>query len=225
MKTNGDFIMKRLKGFTLIELLVVVAIIAVLIALLLPALAKVRENARSTVCKSRLKQYGAGIFLYAQNNQDRFPPFCYYWDGGHPERNWRNMLSESLQFAPSEFFHCPSSEERDPKDPVNGWAYYCSYGGNAYLGTGTIYTPTGGNSGAVDQVSAVEQPDKIMMLFDFQIRETGWHSLHRWLYAANPGAYMRCSALRHLSRMNILFCDGHVGDQDYPIVNAQLFPR
>jgi prepilin-type N-terminal cleavage/methylation domain-containing protein len=61
------------KGFTLIELLVVVAIIALLIAILLPSLARARELARRSVCGSQLKQIGTALNVYAKDNNEKFP--------------------------------------------------------------------------------------------------------------------------------------------------------
>ena len=65
------------KGFTLIELLVVISIIALLIALLLPALAKARSLALATICESNLRQIGTGVQEYAQEYEDAILPAGY----------------------------------------------------------------------------------------------------------------------------------------------------
>ena len=62
------------KGFTLIELLTVIAIIGILAAILIPVLGRVRDQARSAVCQSNLRQVGVAVQMYAYDNNDRTPP-------------------------------------------------------------------------------------------------------------------------------------------------------
>ncbi|MHC4755224.1 MAG: type II secretion system protein [Planctomycetota bacterium] len=58
--------MKKLKGFTLIELLVVISIIALLMAMLLPALGRAKDQATKVICQSRLKQWAIIWTMYTQ---------------------------------------------------------------------------------------------------------------------------------------------------------------
>ena len=69
--------MKRSLTFTLIELLVVIAIIAILAAMLLPALSKARNKARTISCASQLKQLALGVIMYTGDNEDRCPYFSW----------------------------------------------------------------------------------------------------------------------------------------------------
>jgi prepilin-type N-terminal cleavage/methylation domain-containing protein len=79
----------RNAGFTLIELLVVIAIIAILAAMLLPALSNAKERAQRISCLNNLKQMGAAMFLYGSDSNDRVPPGMYVRGGGAP---WQAYL-------------------------------------------------------------------------------------------------------------------------------------
>ena len=75
MFSNSSRSSKRdsIRAFTLIELLVVIAIIAILAAILFPVFAQAREKARSISCLSNNRQIGIALFMYVQDNDEKYP--------------------------------------------------------------------------------------------------------------------------------------------------------
>src|SRR5262249_38803068 len=96
------------RAFTLIELLVVIAIIAILAAILFPVFAQAREAARSTSCKSNLKQAGLAMSMYMQDHDGKVVP-CYRYQGsfeGDPLLWYPDLLNPYVKNAG--IWYCPS---------------------------------------------------------------------------------------------------------------------
>jgi prepilin-type N-terminal cleavage/methylation domain-containing protein len=94
-----------LKGFTLIELLVVIAIIALLMGILMPALQRVRQQARSVACLSKLKQWALYFAMYAEDNSGRFMA----GSTAQPTANrWVSALGDYYKWD-DEFTCCPNA--------------------------------------------------------------------------------------------------------------------
>jgi len=155
---------KNTAGFTLIELLVVIAVIALLLAILTPALNMAKEHAKRVICSSRLKSIGLALVLYADANAGKLPknddpghPYtAYRGDGGyalHPTGRTPmklGLLYETGLIDVAKIFYCPSNRL--------DWLKYKSYtqpgewgtlpqnyntqnGSNNWVRTGCTYYP------------------------------------------------------------------------------------
>lgn len=108
------------RAFTLVELLVVIGIIAVLIALLMPALATVRKKAQAVVCASNLRSIGQAMMMYT--TRYGYYPSCYVADGPNAYAIWPVRL-RPLTGNDQRVFYCPAQDERcewPTTDPIPG---------------------------------------------------------------------------------------------------------
>ena len=108
----------RKSGFTLIELLVVIAIIAILAAMLLPALAKAKEKARSINCVSNMKQWALAWRLYTDDNRGSFSTGQNI-TGGAVRGQWVEALVKTYSQKP-DLLHCPSANGEPISWPGTG---------------------------------------------------------------------------------------------------------
>ena len=109
-------------GFTLIELLVVIAIIALLMAILFPVLRSARNQARATVCRANLKQWGQILNLYTQDNEGFLPPTSLYAIAfilRGPYKNSDNQRVSSYSPISTEGIRCCPMAIAQPKEDAN----------------------------------------------------------------------------------------------------------
>ena len=217
---------KARSGFTLIELLVVIAIIAILAAILFPAFARARENARRSSCQSNLKQIGLGVLQYTQDYDERYP--MQYYEGGTAATGWASQIEAYTKSA--QIYQCPSDQFPPSDDPGDSWSAsdpdsYNDYSINlALVWDVDLYTSSGGTVGTFvgKKQSVLTAPTLTAMLNDGNAHSAAYWSLgcgHNVAEIAScpagkakftPISGQPSMAQRHLEGMNYAFADGHV---------------
>ncbi len=120
---------RRLSGFTLIELLVVISIIAVLIAMLIPAISMIRFSANGMICVNRQKQTAVGIFTYANDNDNELPyvklSYYDYYQGKQRNESAGMSCAASVNGMIYPYVEtmlialCPSNKDKHPVNDPN----------------------------------------------------------------------------------------------------------
>jgi len=112
-----------LRGFTLIELLVVIAIIALLMAILMPALERVKKQAKAVACQSNLKQWGLVWAMYTEENNSKFPGYLGY--------DWMQKLVDYYRNS-ERLLYCPTTTRTAAEGADIRYAIIVGSGGRRY---------------------------------------------------------------------------------------------
>lgn len=201
------------KVFTLIELLVVIGIIAILAAMLLPALNKAREKAKTIKCSSNQKQIANMVIFYLDDNDSYYPA---PWSGAE---NWLAQLSYIYLYKSnvSKYAEVFSRDRnliaRCPERTMTNDAYKDKYSGNDnWVMYGINYYYFGGGAGhnEAKKVVSMKHPSATIFAADASA-ENGKGHITIWTGSAHPYP-------RHNKGCNVLWADNHVSW----ISNAEL---